>query len=57
MQIGIRDNKTRANTGTPQFGGSVQFSIPQFGKIKEIAEKSIYGEVMQLKNNMLVICL
>lgn len=29
--IGYEYNKVRANTGTPQFGGSVQFSIPQFG--------------------------
>lgn len=29
--IGYEYNKARANTGTPQFGGSVQFSIPQFG--------------------------
>jgi hypothetical protein len=29
--IGYEYNKVRANTGTPQFGGSVQFSIAQFG--------------------------
>jgi len=29
--IGYEYNKVRANTGTPQFGGSIQFSIPQFG--------------------------
>jgi hypothetical protein len=29
--IGYEYNKVRANTGTPQFAGSVQFSIPQFG--------------------------
>lgn len=29
--IGYEYNKVRANTGTPQFNGSVQFSIPQFG--------------------------
>jgi hypothetical protein len=29
--IGYEYNKVRANTGTPQLGGSVQFSIPQFG--------------------------
>src|SRR5271154_5604534 len=29
--IGYEYNKVRANTGTPQYGGSVQFSIPQFG--------------------------
>lgn len=27
--IGYEYNKVRANTGTPQFGGSVQFSIPR----------------------------
>ena len=29
--IGYEYNKVRTNTGQPQFGGSVQFSIPQFG--------------------------
>lgn len=29
--IGYEYNKVRANTGTPMYGGSVQFSIPQFG--------------------------
>ncbi len=29
--IGYEYNKVRANTGTAQYGGSVQFSIPQFG--------------------------
>jgi len=29
--IGYEYNKVRASTGTPQFGGSIQFSIPQFG--------------------------
>ncbi len=29
--IGYEYNKVRANAGTPQFGGTVQFSIPQFG--------------------------
>lgn len=29
--IGYEYNKVRTNTGNPQFGGSVQFSIPQFG--------------------------
>lgn len=29
--IGYEYNKVRANTGTPQYNGSVQFSIPQFG--------------------------
>lgn len=29
--IGYEYNKVRANTGTPQYGGSVQFSLPQFG--------------------------
>lgn len=29
--IGYEYNKVRANAGTPQFGGNVQFSIPQFG--------------------------
>ena len=29
--IGYEYNKVRANTGTPMLGGSVQFSIPQFG--------------------------
>lgn len=29
--IGYEYNKVRSSTGTPTFGGSVQFSIPQFG--------------------------
>lgn len=29
--IGYEYNKVRANTGTPGYGSSVQFSIPQFG--------------------------
>jgi hypothetical protein len=29
--IGYEYNKVRPNTGTPQFGGGIQFSIPQFG--------------------------
>lgn len=29
--IGYEYNKVQSNTGSPQFGGSVQFSIPQFG--------------------------
>ena len=29
--VGYEYNKVRANSGTPTFGGSVQFSIPQFG--------------------------
>jgi len=29
--IGYEYNKVRTNTGTSQFGGSLQFSIPQFG--------------------------
>ncbi len=29
--LGFEYNKVRTNTGSPQMGGSVQFSIPQFG--------------------------
>jgi hypothetical protein len=31
MAIGYEYNKVRANSGTAQFGGSVTFSIPNFG--------------------------